>query len=333
MGDESTLLNWCTQVTGDSNLKSQPLAVEASHRRFFRLRSGADPNRRWVAMDSPPELEHNLQFLTLAEVFGAADIPVPKIIDKNIELGFILMTDLGELDFTHAYASTDSTIALQTAVDTLIQLQTVTSPHIPAYDEARLNMEFDLFEEWLLRQLLGSAGAALARNHTASLATAKAACITAMLMQPQVCVHRDYHCRNLLYNRDRIGIVDFQDALIGPGLYDLASLLRDCYYQHEEHTVDHWLHYFLSRSPHYDTAELAATKSAFDHTAIQRQVKALGIFARLHLRDNKNSHLRWILPVVRRLITTTAIYDDTQGLHRLLYELQQPLEDALAAYS
>ena len=154
-----------------------------------------------------------------------------------------------------------------------------------------------------------------------------------MLEQPQVCVHRDYHCRNLLFNQGQIGVVDFQDALVGPGLYDIASLLRDCYYQHAEQTIDYWLDYFLSRSPLFNTNDFAATKSAFDHTAIQRQIKAVGIFARLHLRDAKSSHLRWITPVVRSLITSTGAYNDTQDLHQLLGELLPRLEDNLGAIS
>lgn len=329
MHDNPTLFHWCTQVTTDSNLTFQPLAVEASHRRFYRLRSNNDPSRRWVAMDSPPALEQNQQFLAMAEVFAAQNIPVPDIIDVDVDRGFMLMTDLGDLDLAQAYTKPSSEAALGAAVDTLIQLQAVKSPHIPPYDEARLSMEFDLFEEWLLRRLLGNAGETLAIEHGATLAATRQSCVAAMLTQPQVCVHRDYHCRNLLYNQNRIGVVDFQDALVGPGLYDIASLLRDCYYQHEEQTIDYWLHYFVAQSPNFDLADIAATKNAFDHTAIQRQVKALGIFARLHLRDNKDSHLRWIMPVVRSLIATTAGYDDTQGLHKILYELQQPLEKTL----
>ena len=333
MHDQSAFFNWCIQVTQDANLAFEPLAVEASHRRFYRLQPNTKPNRRWVAMDSPPDLEHNQQFLVMAEIFINHGIPVPTIINTDLPRGFVLMADLGDLDFSNAYASPLKEAALHAAVDTLIRLQGVESRRIPAYDERRLHMEFDLFEEWLLCQLLGNAGKALATKHAAALAATKQTCVSTMLNQPQVCVHRDYHCRNLLFNHDQIGIVDFQDALIGPGLYDIASLLRDCYYQHDEPTIDHWLNYFLSRSLHFDTSDFSATKIAFDHTAIQRQIKALGIFARLHLRDAKDSHLRWIAPVVQSLITTTAAYADTQDLNRLLSDLQQPLQDTLGARS
>ena len=111
------------------------------------------------------------------------------------------------------------------------------------------------------------------------LTTAKALCLDAMLTQPQTCVHRDYHCRNLLFDDKQLGIVDFQDALMGPGLYDIASLLRDCYYRHDEAQVDHYLHLFLKRSPYFDATQFVSLKRAFDLTAIQRQLKALSFCA------------------------------------------------------
>ncbi|GIR63737.1 MAG: hypothetical protein CM15mP68_4030 [Pseudomonadota bacterium] len=90
-------------------------------------------------------------------------------------------------------------------------------------------------------QIFGSPGVAVATSGANTLTTVKALCLDTMLEQPQTCVHRDYHCRNLLFNQNQLGVVDFQDALIGPGLYDIASLLRDCYYRHNEAQVDHYL--------------------------------------------------------------------------------------------
>ena len=132
MHDQSAFFNWCIQVTQDANLAFEPLAVEASHRRFYRLQSNTKPNRRWVAMDSPPDLEHNQQFLVMAEVFINHGIPVPTIIDTDLPQGFVLMTDLGDLDFSNAYASPLKEAALHAAVDTLIRLQGGESRRIPA---------------------------------------------------------------------------------------------------------------------------------------------------------------------------------------------------------
>ena len=331
MHDDSAFFDWCAQMTNTASPRIQPLAVEASHRRFYRVHASEQDTSSWVAMNSPPALEQNDQFVALAGVFAQHNIPVPNIIATDLTRGFMLMTDLGAIDLAQTYGTTTEQPALTAAISVLIQLQEVTSEHIPLYDQARLVMEFDLFEEWLLREFVGSPGVELATLGIEALNSAKALCLDAMLTQPQVCVHRDYHCRNLLFDDKQLGIVDFQDALMGPGLYDIASLLRDCYYRHDEAQVDHYLHLFLQQSPHFDAAEFTALKRAFDLTAIQRQIKALGIFARLHLRDGKSSHLVWIEPVLRGLIEVTSHYSETQPLSHLLNDLQQPITDKLAA--
>ena len=158
----------------------------------------------------------------------------------------------------------------------------------------------------------------------ATLAAARSTLVDAMLEQPQVCVHRDYHCRNVLLSGDpdspRIGMVDFQDALIGPALYDAASLLEDCYAAHDDAVIAKALHRFASRN------EVLAGKTQeqvnwwHDACAIQRRIKAVGIFARLHLRDGKSSHLHYIPSVLARTSALTAAHDATQMLSPLLGE-------------
>lgn len=330
MQDDATFFTWCAETTQTHAPSIVALAVEASHRRFFRVQAADQPTRSWVAMNSPPELEHNEQFVTLAEVFAHHGIPVPRIISSDLERGFVLMTDLGGTELAQTYDTDLERAALTDAVTAISTLQTVRSQHIPAYDQARLSMEFDLFEQWLLLDFMGRKGAALAASGADILRTTKGLCIDTMLGQPQVCVHRDFHCRNLLFNDNQLGVVDFQDALIGPGLYDIASLLRDCYYRHDEPKVDHYLQLFLQHSPHFDAAEFIAVKRAFDLTAIQRQVKALGIFARLHLRDGKSSHLVWLQPVLQSLLMLAQRYPETEALGHLLDAMQKPLTDKLA---
>ena len=331
MHEDSVFFHWCARTTQNDAPIIQPLAVEASHRRFYRVQSPTQTTSTWVAMNSPPALEQNEQFVILAGVFADHGIPVPRVVATDLERGFVLMSDLGATELAQIYGTKNEQPALEAAVATLPILQTVTSEHIPAYDEARLTMEFDLFDHWTLRGLMGHEGAALAASGAKVLNAAKIACVTTMLEQPQTCVHRDYHCRNLLFNQNQLGIVDFQDALLGPALYDIASLLRDCYYRHSEAQIDLYLRSFLQQSPLFDPADFNALKRAFDLTAVQRQIKALGIFARLHLRDNKSSHLVWIKPVLQRLVKVTGAYEETRALSQLLRNIEPGLSDALGS--
>jgi len=150
--------------------------------------------------------------------------------------------------------------------------------------------------------------------------------------QPKCCVHRDYHCRNLLYNDGKLGVVDFQDALHGPVMYDIASLLQDCYHTFTPEQTSRWLQYFVSISPPLQDLAPDLITRWFDWTAIQRQLKAVGIFARLHLRDAKTTHLRHILPVLARLQTTTARYPEFAGLNVQLKRCIDYGTPRLAAY-
>ena len=180
-------------------------------------------------------------------------------------------------------------------------------------------MEFDLCAEWFANSLMSIPPTV---HDQTTLAAARSILIDAMLEQPQVCVHRDYHCRNLLLlgksqNR-RIGIVDFQDALIGPALYDVASLLQDCYALHDKTVIAAALHRFASMNPLLATTAPKQIAWWHDACAIQRQIKAVGIFARLHLRDGKSSHLHYISSVLARAATLAATHEATQALSPLL---------------
>ena len=347
---KKTILAWCREVTG-TDISLLSLRVEASHRIFYR--TVGDTPTNWVAMSSPPELENNDQFLALAELFHANGLGVPQIIHKDLGLGYFLMQDLGSTHLEDLYPPTQTATGLQAnsathslaeeaikaALDTLQQLQPIHSALIPSYDQARMEMEFDLFGEWFVDKLLG---AQITREQVELLATIKQLLINALLEQPQACVHRDYHSRNLLYQNShsgqqpKIGIVDFQDALIGPALYDPASLLRDCYYTFSEQDIDTLLRHYVNASPlfaqyNYDaTSDHAKIKTWFDFTAMQRQIKAVGIFARLHLRDGKSSHLEHIPTVMKRLASVANGYSETQDLAVFCQSLQAPMKNCQA---
>ena len=155
MHDDAAFFDWCAQTTHTESPLIQPLAVEASHRRFYRVLANANDTSSWVAMNSPPTLEQNDQFVALAEIFAQHNIPVPNILATDLSRGFVLMTDLGAIELAQTYSTTTEQPALTAAISVLIQLQEVASEQVPVYDRARLAMEFDLFEEWLLRKFLG----------------------------------------------------------------------------------------------------------------------------------------------------------------------------------
>lgn len=313
-----TLTQWLEGILDTPIESTQPIQPEASFRQFHRLRlAGGDTA---IAMFAPPAREDSGRFVRLAHLLHAAGVPVPRIIASDHERGLVLMEDLGTRHFADAYLQGDTERALTTAIDILGTLQRLPPSVVPAYTAQRLSDELEIFTNWFVTGLLGQESPPTWPNCVAAL-------LGAVQSQPVTVVHRDFHCRNLLLAIDGSpGVVDFQDALAGPALYDLASLLRDCYWHFDDDTVRHWLGHYLARTPlHFDDPW-----QLLDLTALQRQLKAVGIFARLHLRDGKSTHLKYIPPVLEQCVLLAGRNAQTTVLGPWLNQLRVQCITALA---
>ena len=303
---------WVDRVLADAGSARsdswRALEGDASFRRFYRLRSA---DRDLIAMDAPPATENNAQFVRLANVFRDAGVHVPEVFASDLENGFILVSDLGDELYAAVYETPQRELAIERALDTLIDIAKVGDAGgvVPPYTTQRFRDELGLFETWFVEGMLRHSPTEPERRLLDSI---KARLIEAIEAQPKVCVHRDYHSRNLLWGPDHVTrVVDFQDALHGPLLYDIASLLRDCYVRFDEADIARWRERFRERAVRAglpiggDRTELWRR---LDWTAVQRQMKAVGIFARLELRDSRPSHLVDIEPVLDQLVFVCRNY-------------------------
>lgn len=313
------LLDWAAGELSSSAEhieRTSAMPAAASFRRFTRLTTNVGSR---VLMDAPPERENNAQFERLAKIFAAAGVPVPAVLAHDVGRGFLLVTDLGSAHLENAYGTAAEADAIEAALEVLVRLQTLPPTDvIPPYAKERLRDEFELFPTWVVEGLLQHNLTAAQR---ALLDDARELLIGEITTQPTCCVHRDYHCKNLLWQDGAIGVVDFQDALWGPRLYDLASLLRDCYHRFSNSDVARWRARYRVLATAASLPDLgtdAAFARALDWTAVQRQIKAVGIFARLRLRDGRDTHLADIAPVLDQLIDLTSMYPPLQPLSQLL---------------
>lgn len=306
------LLRWCAnrvEALPGETLRLVPVAGDASFRRYFRL-AGCAPTR--IAVFAPPDKERNLEFTHIAALLRASGVHAPQVLAHAEAEGFLLLEDLGDTLLLGALdeASVDALYAR--ALDTLLHVQAAATTHagwpLPPYSAALLEQELALFAHWYLEKLLGitpdAAEAALLRALFDRL-------IASALEQPQVFVHRDYHSRNLmLLPGAGIGVIDFQDAVVGPLTYDLVSLLRDCYVAWPPERVRGWARDFAVRARAAGTLPEAVGTDTFlrwfDWMGLQRHIKVLGIFARLWLRDGKPAYLR-DLPLVMRYTLGVAL--------------------------
>jgi N-acetylmuramate 1-kinase len=301
----------------------RPASADASFRRYFRVDAAAGGTL--IVMDAPPPQENVQPFIDVALLFAAAGVSVPQVLAQDVAHGFLLLSDLGATTYLQQL-NPDSAHALYIdAIDALVQLQMHSQPGmLPEYDRALLQRELSLFPDWYLGKHLGLT---LDDKQSAQLQQVFDALLANNLAQPQVIVHRDYHSRNLMVLADgNPGILDFQDAVYGPITYDLASLLRDAYIRWDEEMVLDWAIRYWERARRAGlpvNPDIDAFYRDFEFMGLQRHLKVLGIFARLHHRDGKDAYLN-DMPLVMEYVRNTAQrYTVLKPLLRLLDALQK----------
>ncbi len=302
--------------------KIHSASADASFRRYFRVHAGGCS---YIAMDAPPDKYDAHTYVRIARHFRSIGLNVPQVLHSEVQQGFLLLTDLGdELYLSQLSQHTverlygDAMRALR-----LLQRDGGTGGKLSDYDLELLLAEMALFPEWYLGRHLGIR---LTRKQRGVLDRAFDCLARCALDQPQVCVHRDYHSRNLLVTRkNNPGIVDFQDAVLGPVTYDLVSLLRDCYIAWPQTRVEAWVleyHATALRAGIPVCEEPERFLSWFDWMGVQRHLKAVGIFARLRHRDDKFGYLEDIPRTLGYLLEVSARHADLQPLHALLRDLR-----------
>lgn len=316
------MLDWLENDLLMTILSFEPASSDASFRRYFRVKTVSG---QYIVMDAPPDKENTEPFIRIADLMRKAQVNVPEIFHINLVDGFLLLEDFGPICFLDQLTVENADALYQSAFDSLIKLQSnlsVQHSSLPAYNQQLLERELTIFDEWFLGQLLDSELPVSMRDSLHSLLVGSA------LEQPVTCVHRDFHSRNLMVVADDSpGILDFQDAVAGPITYDLVSLLRDCYIAWPEQQINGWLsqyHQRLLENGLID-CDLNQFKRWFDLMGMQRHLKAIGIFSRLHLRDGKSNYLKDIPRTLNYVKTQALAYPELADFSQFLQELALPV--------
>ena len=316
------LRRWLAVILEGGDFSIAPASDDASFRRYFRIRRGeAQPSL--VAMDAPPDKENSGTFVHVAHLFAEAGVHVPKIHAQDLEQGFLLLSDLGNTTYLDALDEHNAGSLYEDALDALLRIQQASRPGLlPDYDRELLEKELRLFPDWYIaRQLERKLDAAQLQT----LEKAFSAILGNNLGQARVFVHRDYHSRNLMVCEPCPGILDFQDAVYGPITYDLVSLLRDAYIAWDEERVIDWAIRYWERARAGGlpvAGDFGDFYRDFEWMGVQRQLKVLGIFARLSFRDGKDGYLKDQPLVMSYLRRTCERYRELAALGRLLEELE-----------
>lgn len=282
--------DWVSGQLGEP-LAGEPASSDASFRRYFRYYPGVGAHGSVIAMDAPPEQENCRPFVQVAALLREV-VWVPEILAEDQERGFLLLTDLGTTTLLQALQRPlpqEEVRALYArAWSELLQLQQLPCPDsLPRYGEALLRQELELFPQWYVQRHLGRSWGPAQREDWRQLTDLL--CRRAQA-QAQVLVHRDYMPRNLMVGGPRLGIIDFQDAVCGPISYDPVSLLEDAFLSWPREVVVTGLRYYWRQAAAAglpvpgDWEEFVLD---CDLMAVQRHLKVVGIFARIHYRDGK----------------------------------------------
>lgn len=288
----NALQYWLNTDLGMYDARLFPASSDASFRRYFRVHW---QDKTFIAMDAPPDKEDVRPFIRVAEMFDGFGLHVPQIHQRNVEQGFLLLSDMGNQDYLAALNHANADSLYRDAMDTLLNLQQGEPQQVsqlPPYDNDLLQREMALFRDWFISKHLQIKLDADEQDMLQSMFDLLA---NSALEQPRVAVHRDFHSRNLMVCPQRNpGVLDFQDAVYGPLTYDLVSLLRDCYISWPQAQLETWLGYFhqqVIQRGIIAQMDFALFQHWFDLMGVQRHLKAIGIFARLNWRDGKPRYL------------------------------------------
>jgi aminoglycoside/choline kinase family phosphotransferase len=325
---------WTTSTLGTGAYSIAPASADASFRRYFRI----TPHAPWrghatlIAMDAPPPMENCRPFVHVAALLADAGVHAPAVLAADPDRGLLLLTDLGNRTYLAALDAESAPQLYSDAIDALIRWQSATRDGtLPPYDETLLARELSLFPDWYVAKHLGRP---LSPAQAQTVAHAFRLILDNNLAQSRVYVHRDYHSRNLMVSDPNPGVLDFQDAVVGPITYDLVSLLRDAYIDWDEERQIDWAVRYWERARARGlpvAADFSSFWRDFEWMGVQRQLKVLGIFARLYHRDGKGAYLDEMPRVMRYLRRACERYRALGPLLAVIDELDDPAPVVVAA--
>ena len=341
-----SLQQWVASKLNDTSINLIPLSGDASFRRYFYLSSDgqaghSQPLPPLLAIDAPPELINNTGFIEIASLLSHGNVRVPNIAYQDLDAGFFLVENLGNrllLEELNQQSKNNQTFDAKPfyipAIETLLNLQSIPVSklgNIPSYDAQFLQFEMGLFRDWFVDKHLQLE---LSADDHQIIESAFNQLTLSALEQNQVLVHRDFHSRNIiLMQNNEVGVIDYQDAVVGPITYDLVSLLKDCYFELPNDQLKKLAKHYWERATKAGTLVNSFDNfyQQFEWMGLQRHIKVLGIFCRLNYRDDKPQYLNDLPLTFHYVVDACRRYSVFQEFTELLESRIKPTFEAKQA--
>jgi aminoglycoside/choline kinase family phosphotransferase len=290
-------------------------SADASFRKYYRLRKA---EQNYIVMDASLEKESLTPYIDVTNRLLAVGVNAPKILAQDIDKGYLLITDFGSTHYLDKLNESTVDVLYKKAIDEIVVMQQADPSGLPLYDRDFLHFEMNLMQEWYLEKYLVHE---LSSEDKTVITQTLDHISSVVLEQPQnLFVHRDYHSRNIMLpTPDTLGVIDFQDAMSGALTYDLVSLLKDCYIAFDQEKIEKLALYF--RDQKGIKVDDVTFLKWFDYMGLQRHIKVLGVFSRLHIRDGKDGYLKDIPLTLHYTLQTAERYKETQLFAQMLKRL------------
>ena len=332
--------HWLSSVLSSENTSFidnlTPMTGDAGFRKYYRFPYNG---QSLIAVDAPPLQSNNEAFIVIQKALTSNSLYVPQVVACDLVNGFFCITDFGNTLLSDVVSGEVKSSVIEEYYNKAIaliptiastELALTESYSLPIYNQAFIHRELTIFKEWLLESHLKIE---LSPPEIKQLNSCFDFLTKSALSQPQVTVHRDFHSRNIMVLEDKeLGIIDFQDAVIGPITYDIVSLLRDCYVRYPDELIKPLFESFcrlVEKKYQLDDVTPLQWQQWFDLMGLQRHLKASGIFCRLYYRDNKSGYLKDIPLTLSYIEDISALYPQLEFLNQLIIEKVQPLMKAM----
>jgi len=317
------LLNHFLQDNNMAHFQRVRLAGDASSRRYERLTYQA---KTFILMDAPPP-ETISQFVNVAKILNTQGYSVPEIHASDAENGFLLLEDLGDDLFVRLIERGEDEEALyKLAVDFLLTLiQTLIPVELPKFSDDYVLDQNQMFLNWYVPD---KTGCAITENIRSEYDEIWRPLLEKIRAGSEVIILRDFHAENLLVLKERkgiqaLGLLDFQDALVGPAAYDLVSLLQDARREVSPALASKMISYYIGEAG----VDEAGFRLSYAILGAHRALRILGIFKRLAKKDGKQSYLK-LMPRMLHHLQTNLAHPDLRDLKLFLDQLNRKNKDA-----
>ena len=306
------------------NYKLKKISGDASFREFYRLRK--NKNTSIIVSAKKDKFKNLAVYAVVNNILNANKINAPKLVSNHYKNNMIEISDLGEKSFyDHIVSKKNKLKDYKSLIKLLIKIQKIKIKKvykldkfkikIPKYTLSNLHKESDLFFDWYLKYFLKSKKISMIKRQ---LRTELNTVYKKLIYRNDTFVHRDFHVSNIMMNKNKLGLIDSQDAIIGNPLYDIASLIDDVRIKLPGKLQNDLLNFYHKNSK-FKKEKIEKLKNDFDILSVQRNLKILGIFVRLFKRDNKDNYLRF-LPYTWLLIEKRLENPAFKNLKILLYK-------------